>query len=61
MILFKLAVTNPSMLCQEKLSVLMISMKVFTNMYHSKFTNNIIEIILEFALGVIIQFGNVLL
>ena len=39
MILFKLAVTSPLMLCQEKLSVLMISMKVFINMYYSKFTN----------------------
>ena len=42
MILFKSAATSPSMLCQEKLSVLMISMKVFINMYHPKFTANII-------------------
>ena len=56
MILFKLAVTSPSMLYQEKLSVLMISMKVFINIYHSIFTANII---FEFDLRIITQFGNV--
>ena len=58
MILFKLAVTSPSMLYQEKLSVLMISMKVFINIYHSIFTANII-MIFEFDLRIITQFGNV--
>ena len=37
------------MLYQEKLSVLMISMKVFINIYHSIFTANIIEIWVRFA------------